>query len=222
MTLATAQANLLSRPELKPYLSFSLNTPLSSVLSTSYTHAVLAHSIYYFASPSTLRTTLRALASHQPPIKYLCLAEYALHATVPEQFPHLLAVMAQSAADTLSGGGETGQNAANVRTVLSPRAILGIANQAGWSVSTDGTGGARQVTLTPQAELQDGEWEVGTVVADRWMEDIGGMMGGDGDGRRAWIEAMRDGTREAAQTVKKSGRRVRTMDVWCAVLTRKD
>ena len=226
ITLAQAQANLISHPDLSSRLTFSLNTPIEFVLSpavsTPYTHAVLAHSIFYFPAPSVLLETFQKLASYQPPIKYLCLAEYGLHASCLEQMPHVLAVLAQFAFESLRPTAEGQEDrAANIRLSVSPQMILDIAAQAGWELATDESGKAKQVEIVPKADLQDGRWETGTVVSDDWMEEVRQILGQNVKRELDWIEAVRDATRKAVETVKASGKTVQTMDVWCAVLTRR-
>ncbi len=223
MTLAQAQSHLSSQPALS-HLEFSLTTPLSSLLSPSstrrYTHAVLTHSIYYFPSPSILLETLRSLHSHSPSIPHLCLAEYALQASTMEQVPHVQAVLAQSSWESIRPPGPDAENS-NVRTVLSPTMILEIAKQAGWELDVDEAGQPRQRIIIPDAPLQDGSWEVGTVLSPRWMESIKKADLGDGAERQvAWIEAMRDAAKASVDGVKTSGGKVQTMDVFCAVLRR--
>jgi hypothetical protein len=223
MTLAQAQSHLAAQPALS-HLEFSLTTPLASLLSpsasTAYTHAVLAHSIYYFPSPSTLLDTLRELHSHTPPIEYLCLAEYALRASTMEQIPHVQAVLAQSSWESIRPDGSDSETS-NVRTVLSPTQILDIAKQAGWEVDLDEAGQPRQSIITPDAPLQDGSWEVGTVLSSRWMESIKSARLGDNvETQMACIEAMRDAVQSSVGLIKSSGRKVQTMDVFCAVLRR--
>ena len=229
MTLAEAHGHILSHKELQEHLSFSLTTSLSSVLSpestATYTHAVLAHSLYYFPSPDVISSTFRALAAHTPPIKYLCLAEHGLQATYNEQMPHLLAVLAQSAAYALqiaSGASDKALAQANVRTVLSPAAILKIAAEAGWVVAKDRQGQESQSFSSPSPELQDGGWECGTAVSNSWLESVKQSVGLGHEPEIASIEAMRDTTRNLVGKAKENGSKPRTMDVWCAVLERHD
>ena len=229
MTLAEAQEHLVSHEELRNTLSFSLTTPLSSVLSphstNTYTHAVLVHSLYYFSSESDIISTFEALAAHTPPIKYLCLAEHGLQATHHEQLPHVLAVLVQAAAYALQLASQASNEAvaqANVRTVMSPASILRAAAQAGWTIAKDEQGNERQSFLTPSPELQDGGWECGTAVSMSWLEGVKNSVGPGHERELASIGAQRDATRSMVGIVKGNGLKPRTMDVWCAVLERSE
>ncbi|KAJ9094711.1 hypothetical protein QFC21_005868 [Naganishia friedmannii] len=233
LTLTQAQQNILSHPHLAPLLSFSLTTPLSSVLRPSvdtYQIATLIHSIYYFPSPSALLQTLTDLHAHTPPIKTLLIAEHGLHASRVDQQAHLLAVLAQAGLESLRAEGES---TANIRTVLAPEGMRAVAAQAGWRV-------VREKMVTPDLELQDGRWEVGTVVSRGWLDEVDSVLDHaqagleKGAGReKAWIRATRDSVKAAMEGVAAAKREnegqawtgkplslVRNMDVWCAVFER--
>ncbi|KAJ9115833.1 hypothetical protein QFC22_004975 [Naganishia vaughanmartiniae] len=237
LTLAQAQQNILSNRTISSLLSFSLTTPLASVLRPSedeYEIAALIHSIYYFPSPSILLQTLKDLHAHYPPINHLFLAEHGLHASQVDQQAHLLAVLAQAGLESLRQQGES--TTANIRTVLAPDAIAAVALEAGWRL-------VKERMITPDLELQDGRWEVGTVVSTAWMDEVDQVLSspasaenGVAKGRereKAWIRATRDSTKAAVEGVAaaKKGEDgeawtgkplslVRNMDVWCAVFVR--
>ena len=199
MTLAEAHQVVLSHPDLSSILQFKTDTPLESVLNGStFTHAVLVHSLYYFASQDTLLETFRTLAQYKPPIKTLCLAEYALTANDMTQVPHLISVLAQSASHALTPNSDS-----NVRTVLSPRRITELAQEAGWELKPED-----EVVFTPSKELQDGGWEAGTVAS--WP---------DAEGERASsMNAFKEATASVMRELKGRQEKVQTMPVWCAVL----
>ena len=233
LTLAQAQQNILSNRSISPLLSFSLTTPLASVLrplEDKYDLATLIHSIYYFPSPFVLVQTLTSLHAHQPPIKKLLIAEHGLRASQLDQQAHLLAVLAQAGLESLRRQGES---SANVRTVLAPGAITDIAEQAGWKL-------VMEKMVTPDLELQDGRWEVGTVVSPGWMDEVGSVLSSPSSsetGRereKAWIKATRDSTKAAMESVAAAAKEkdgegwtgkplslVRNMDVRCAVFERR-
>ncbi len=229
MNLSQAQQNILSKDDLKPYLSFSLSTPLSAVLQPNvdqYDIATLLHCMFYFPSPAVLLQTFKDLHDHNPPIKTLALAEYALQASATDQNPHVLAVLAQSALESL----RIGNTLANVRTVLSPKKITEIALEAGWKIRSE-------EKITPELGLQDGRWEIGTVVSKSWekeVEDVfDGMKKETGNGdegviqerQKSWVMATRDATVAAVENLdgedmKSKRANCRTMDTWCALFDR--
>jgi len=206
---------LKSKPQLEN-LSFSLGCPLSDVLDVEYDVAVLLHCIYYFPTADVLSETLKAL---RPQVKTLCIAEYALQSSLLAQQAHVLAVLAQQALEALK---PRGSSQSNVQTVLSPRAIIALASECGWSL-------VREKLITPDAALQDGKWEVGTVYSSQWVNDVDevlGEEGGDHDRHKAHMMAARDATVAAVDSLSgeahmgKGMDKVRTMDVWCAVFER--
>jgi hypothetical protein len=216
LTVAQAQANLKSKPELDN-LIFHLGCPLVNLLDVKYDVAVLLHCIYYFPSPDALSKTLKAL---HPQVETLCIAEYSLSSSLPSQQPHVLAVLAQQALEAIK---PLGESESNVQTVLSPRAIIALAQSSGWSL-------VREKVITPDAGLQDGRWEVGTVYSSGWMDDVDEVLNKaevDTSRQRAWLAATRDATVAAVDGLEEQegGTRrgmgkVRTMDVWCAVFKR--
>jgi hypothetical protein len=178
LTVGQAQANLKSRPELGN-LTFHLGCPLVDLLNVKYDVAVLIHCIYYFPSPSALSQTLNAL---HPKVETLCIAEYSLNSSLPSQQPHVLAVLAQQALEAIK---PLGESESNVQTVLSPWAIIALARSSGWSL-------VREKLITPDASLQDGRWEVGTVYSPRWMEDVDEVLNKPSAGM-AGVRKRRDG-----------------------------
>jgi len=207
----------MSKPQLQN-LSFRLGCPLADVLDVKYDVAVLLHCIYYFPSANILSQTLKDL---HPQVDTLCIAEYALQTSNPAQHPHLLAVLAEQAFEALKPMGES---ESNVQTILSPRAIIALADACGWQL-------AHEKTITPGEALQDGNWEVGTVYNKGWMNDVDAVLdkGFDESGRhRAHLSAAQDAVISAVDRLGSGGTdgvkgmsRVRTMDVWCAVFKRK-
>ncbi|KAG9097679.1 hypothetical protein FRC07_010747, partial [Ceratobasidium sp. 392] len=99
-TLGQAQAHL-KQSKLGNRISFVQANPADFVAApeneNKFDTAVLAHSIYYMASPTTVLNILQAIHDKAPSIKRLCIAEYALAASVPEAYPHVLAILMQAA-----------------------------------------------------------------------------------------------------------------------------
>ena len=221
MTLAEAQAVVTSNSELA-HLKFLIDCPLESALSHNrYTHAVLVHSLYYFASEALLLKTFRKLAQHQPPIQYLCLAEYALTAHTMEQVPHLLSVLAQSATFALQPHlNSEAAPSSNVRTVVSPARIKELAEEAGWKLSLRGDGSPIEGVFSPSAELQDGRWEADTVADEQWESELRGETKGAKSAGASSLGAFQASTSNVIKSNSENGQKTATMPVWCAVLER--
>ncbi|OAA53892.1 hypothetical protein ISF_08594 [Cordyceps fumosorosea ARSEF 2679] len=98
--------------------------------SKTFDAAVLAHSLWYFASPSLILATLRAIKQHS---KRLLLAEWSLMATHPSAQPHVLAALAQAALERH----EPRESVSNVRTMLGPKRLIELAVAAGWQLESD-------------------------------------------------------------------------------------
>ncbi|KAG8686072.1 hypothetical protein FRC09_014359 [Ceratobasidium sp. 395] len=167
---------------------------------------VLAHCIYYMSSPTTLLNIFQAIQDKAPSIKRLCIAEYALSASIPEAYPHVLAVLMEAALEVHKDG-EASES--NVRTVVGPKEVTRLANAAGWTVHREGI-------LIPDSGLEDGRWEISAAlgVSD---ETISGLISGERE--RALVGAMRESVSQAVD--KLDGKKnARTMDVWWSVFTR--
>lgn len=173
---------------------------------TKFDTAVLAHCIYYMSSPTTLLNTFRALYENALSIKRLCIAEYALTASIPEAYAHVLAVLMQAMLEVHIDG-ET--SISNVRTVVGPGEITRLAREAGWVVHHEGV-------LVPEPEQEDGRWEADAALSVS-NQKISELISGERE--KAAVGAMRE---SVARTVDGLGgvRKVRTMDVWWCVLTR--
>ena len=95
-TLGQAQQHL-KKSALGPCITFVQADPLhhlSQADTQRYTTAILAHSIWYFSSPSTLSALLSSLATR---VKRICIAEYALSSADMRAAPHVLAALTQAA-----------------------------------------------------------------------------------------------------------------------------
>ncbi|KAH7929197.1 S-adenosyl-L-methionine-dependent methyltransferase [Leucogyrophana mollusca] len=195
-TLGEAQAHLKASP-LGARMNFvRANTEdILAADDTIYDVAVLAHCIWYFASPSALLATLRALS---PRATRISLAEWSLAASHPAAVPHLLAALAQASLECRKPA-----SVSNIRTVLSPRALGALAGEAGLRVVGEG------VVESPGG-MEDGQWEVVAVLGRGFGEEVGGAVGDERE--RGVVCAMRDAV--AASKEGLGGERVRAMDVW--------
>ena len=208
-TLGQAQAHL-KQSKVGTRLAFAQANPIDFLNvpenQTKFDTAVLAHCIYYMSSPATLLNTFRALHDNTPSIKHLCIAEYALSASVPEAYAHVLAVLMQAALE-IHKDGET--SLSNVRTVVGPGETTRLAKEAGWVLHREGV-------LVPEPGQEDGRWEADAALSVS-NQNIAELIGGERE--RAAVGAMRE---SVARTVDGLGgiKKVRTMDVWWCVFTR--
>ena len=98
MTLGEAQA-FLKASSIGPRVTFLQVDPISHFhdlaqkQTEKYDAVILAHSLFYFSSPEQISETLGLAASHAHRI---CIAEYALTASVPSALPHVLSVLTQT------------------------------------------------------------------------------------------------------------------------------
>ncbi|CAD6892550.1 unnamed protein product [Tilletia laevis] len=114
----------------------------------SFEAAVVVHSLFYFPSEAALFESLTILRKANPPIKHLCLAEWALTTSNPTAIPHLLAIFAQSFLPKAD---------ANVQTIFSPVQLKKLAERAGWKLKSE--------SVIANPGIQDGRWEVDMTLA---------------------------------------------------------
>lgn len=180
-------------------MTFVRADPLEFLQTTTdkYDVAAIAHSIWYFSSPAFLEQLLAALISR---VKRVCIAEFALIATDPRSTPHLLAALTEASLECRKPISKS-----NIRTVLSPRAIDGMALAAGLLRE-------KQHTFVPNEGMRDGQWETWAVVDDAYAKEIEECVK---DPREmAVVYAMRDAVSAIVDPSDKAA--VKTMDVWVA------
>lgn len=163
-----------------------------------YDFAILAQSSWYFSSPAQLQATLRALGSVA---RRVCIAEYALTASQPSAFPHVLAALTQAALECRKPVSES-----NIRTVLSPAGIRALASGAGLKLE-------EETTITPPAKMYDGRWEVSAVRNEAFVRTVQSEVKDERE--RAVVLAMRDAVLASVSGLLKDVK-VSTMDVWVA------
>ncbi|KAI6782542.1 uncharacterized protein J7T54_003553 [Emericellopsis cladophorae] len=106
----------------------SLSSPLDTQGNT-FDATVLAHSLWYVASPSLILSTFRAIKQHS---KRLLLAEWSLFATQPSARPCILAALTQASLECRKES-----SASNVHTVLEPKRLTELALAAGWQLEKE-------------------------------------------------------------------------------------
>jgi len=67
-------------------------------------------------------------------------------------YPHVLAALARAACEALIVDSEE-----NIRTPVSPAAIMQLAKEAGWTLQ-------KEAMIRPDDDLEDGRWEVGMLL----------------------------------------------------------
>lgn len=161
---------------------------------------MLAHSLWYFGSPSLISSTFRALRQHS---KRLLLAEWSLVATHASAQPHVLAALAQAALECR----KTDNSDSNVRTVLGPKRLTELALAAGWQLECE--------TLVQGGEgLLDGQWEVSACLSSSFEREVEEKLSDERE--RAAVLASRDACEASLKYVQGGWKGVRAMDVWVA------
>ncbi|CDM28199.1 hypothetical protein DTO013E5_3890 [Penicillium roqueforti] len=179
------------------YLS-SLSSPPASE-SKAFDATVLAHCLWYFASPSLILSTFRAIKQHS---KRLLLAEWSLVATHPSAQPHVLAALTQAALECRKPNSES-----NVRTVLGPTRLTELALAAGWQLESE--------ALVQGGEgLLDGQWEVSACLSSSFEKEVEELVVDERE--RAVAIASRDACEASLKGIQGGRKGVRAMDVWVA------
>lgn len=206
-TLRQAQSHI-SGGELGSRISWVQHSPLDYLSSLSsadsdnggpFDAAVLAHCLWYFPSPSLILDTFRALKQHS---KNLCLAEWSLTASTPSAQPHVLAALTQAALECRKP-----ESHSNVRTVLSPKRLTELAQEAGWQLVSE--------RLVECGEgLLDGQWEVSACLSPSFVQEVEDCVSDERE--KSVVKALRDACEASLAAVKGGQRGVRSMDVWVA------
>ncbi|KAJ6540787.1 putative SAM-dependent methyltransferase [Mycena vulgaris] len=202
-TLGEAQATI-SAGALGARIAWVQAEPLA-FLSTNpearWDAVVLAHSLWYFASPALIRETLQALAKHT---QCVCIAEWSLDASAGGggAGTHVLAVLAQGALECRKPASES-----NVRTVVSPLRIKALAAEAGLVLR-------EEARVVPGPGVYDGRWETEHALRDQFTEEVEKYVKDEREKGVVW--AMQDTVRASFESG--GGRKgVRTMEGWVAV-----
>ncbi|RDW79348.1 class I SAM-dependent methyltransferase [Aspergillus mulundensis] len=167
--------------------------------SKSFDATVLAHSLWYFASPSIILATFRALKQHS---KRLLLAEWSLVATHPAAQPHVLAALAQAALECRKPNSES-----NVRTVLGPKRLAELALAAGWQLENESR-------VQGGEGLLDGQWEVSACLSSLFEKEVKEQVSDERE--QAVVLALRDACEASLEGIPGGRKGVRAMDVWVA------
>lgn len=119
-----------------------------------FDYIVFSHCSWYTKSTEELLQILKKVKSWG---KQLCFAEWSTTIRSIEQYPHLLAILIQAQYEAFKE-----ESVSNVRTLLTPKDIRALAEEAGWNVQDE-------ITID-SPELQDGKWEVDMLLYDVHQE----------------------------------------------------
>ena len=119
-----------------------------------FDYIVFSHCSWYTKSTEELLQILKKAKSWG---KQLCFAEWSTTIRSIEQYPHLLAILIQAQYEAFKE-----ESVSNVRTLLTPKDIRALAEEAGWNVQDE-------ITID-SPELQDGKWEVDMLLYDVHQE----------------------------------------------------
>ncbi|KAJ6577210.1 S-adenosyl-L-methionine-dependent methyltransferase [Mycena capillaripes] len=199
-TLGQAHDTISAGP-LGPRIAWIQAEPLAFLNANAdaprYDVAVLAHSLWYFASPALILETLRVLATCA---RRICIAEWSLScAEGTSGTTHILAVLAQAAMECRKPASES-----NVRTVVSPARIKDLAAQAGLVLQAE-------ALVTPGAGVYDGRWETDHAVRAQFAQEVEEFVKDDRE--KAVVYALKDAVE--ASLARVGGRKgVGSMDGW--------
>lgn len=164
--------------------------------------AVLAHCVWYLASPAVLAGILRALRGR---VRRVCVAEYALRAGGRQAaVPHVLAALARGTLEA-----HRARSSENIRTPLSPEGIVGVAASAGWKL--DG-----EAFVVPDEGLLDGVWETGSVVGESFLREVEQSV--HDERVQVVLKSSRASVLAAAEAIG-GVKKTRSMDVWTGVFS---
>jgi hypothetical protein len=163
-----------------------------------YDFVVFVHCIWYFASPTTLEATFRALRSHAT---HVIIAEWALSASSPNATPHVLAAFAQASLHNQQ------PSTGNIRTLLSPEAIKNLGMRCGLAM-------LEEHTIIPAPDLQDARWEVSEVTSEEFSKRLKAV---EVEQDRCLLYALRDAVVSSMGNLTVKGERVHGMDVWTGI-----
>ncbi|POR35572.1 Uncharacterized protein TPAR_04247 [Tolypocladium paradoxum] len=158
---------------------------------------VMAHCIWYLASPETLAAMLSALKGRAGT---LLVAEYTLTATDKAAVPHVLASIARASLVAHNKASEE-----NIRCLLSPGSITEAAKSSGWGLDSE-------CVVVPNEGLLDGSWETSTVKSEAFLEEVDRHV--KDSAVKTMLRSCRDAVIGALAAL--DGKKARTMDVWVA------
>lgn len=157
---------------------------------------------------------LNAMAPH---CRNLCIAEWALHASGPANYPHVLTTLLLSLLESKRGEESSG----NIRTVLSPAQITKAVLATPSSGDDDKAFKLAKEVIRPTNEgMQDGFWEVSDVSTKREREVALLRANGVSEAEVTAVEAMYDAVEQGVVGLDGGIKGVRAMDHWVGLFGR--
>jgi hypothetical protein len=169
-TLGQAQAHLLQGP-LGSRITFIQTTPIDHVQSLSdkegyeYDYAIFSLCTFYFASPTLLRKTFKAISTK---CKEIFVAEWSLTPSKSfprESQPHIPTIFLRAAVDSRKL-----KPTSNCRTILSPKSLREMITGEEIGLQC-----AEEEVFDPPEDNLEGKWEVEMVLADKFAEEVQGI-----------------------------------------------
>lgn len=116
--------------------------------------------------------------------------------------PHVLAALARASLERYNPGSK-----ANIRNAFSIHVLKRMARESGWAL-------AGEKMVVPDEGLEDGKWEVGSVVHEGFLIEV--FENVEDERVRILLESMREAVKAAVSNLGED-EKVRTMDVWTGV-----
>lgn len=183
-TLGQAQDHI-SKSAIGSRVTFVRSDPVAYLSSTSekFDAIILAHCVWYFASPKLVMDTFMA-CRHKGAA--LLIAEWSLTTNGNSGRSHLLAVLTQAALEAHRSSSDS-----NVQTVVSAKALQAVAESSGWKMQSS-------AFLSPDKSLLDGKWEAQAVMSDHFSQLIAQSV--TNARQIALLAAMRDATEASIES----------------------
>ena len=138
----------------------------------------------------------------------LCIVEYALKASSLNAVPHVLAALAHAEMEAV-GGVDVMRNVKNVNGSEWAKEVSG---KEGWIVKEE------RVVVPPKG-LEDGRWEVGTVVGRDFGAEVE-VVAGREERIGGVLRGMRQAVIGAVEELQGGLEEVETMSVWATKMVR--
>ena len=205
--------------------------------SVDYTHILLVHSLWYFASAARIAELFDQLLklrrrqqgdsvhvlgtegtspSSSPEI---CIASPILTARTPAQTPHLLAAFLRGYMTLID---PVAADRSNIRTPVSPAwmrrwfAAHGEKEKGTERIVRAGAAGGSGNGKAGKG-LRDGVWEVQAVMREGFLGEVAEVARGRGDGDVPLLEGIRDAILESVERLDGGVEDVECMDIWTCV-----
>ncbi|KAK0634142.1 S-adenosyl-L-methionine-dependent methyltransferase [Immersiella caudata] len=199
--LALAQEHVKKSPVGKQ-ITFVQTDGQEYLESTSqvFDYVIIAHTAWYFSSPSILPGILAAAVGKA---KGVLIAEFSLSASRPGGKPHVLTALATNALESFRD--ETSWR--NLRCALSPTQMIAAAKEAGWILKSE-----EKRILTPPGERYGWRETVMILKRPNFVDDVEKL--GESDKTKKMLLGMRDALQASVDALDGGMDDLVDMDVW--------